>query len=80
MSKIELSAKEISLPKNPHEVLARYPAVIEAITTLEKEGFPIFSFDASLGDNSPLFASCCLTHKMGLVSLLLVLIPILVWH
>lgn len=34
-------------------MLARYPAVVEAIETLEAEGFPIFAYDGSLGGQYP---------------------------
>lgn len=34
-------------------MLNRYPDVVEAIAKLEEEGFPILSYDASLGGNYP---------------------------
>ena len=46
-------AESISLPAIPDEVLNRYPGVVEAIAKLEEEGFPILSYDASLGGNYP---------------------------
>ncbi|MFP1725163.1 30S ribosomal protein S12 methylthiotransferase accessory factor YcaO [Lonsdalea quercina] len=51
--KNRIIAEAISLPKIPAYVLSRYPGVVEAITTLEQEGFPIFAFDASLGGKYP---------------------------
>ncbi|MFP1798715.1 30S ribosomal protein S12 methylthiotransferase accessory factor YcaO [Lonsdalea quercina] len=51
--KNRIIAEAISLPKIPADVLSRYPGVVEAITTLEQEGFPIFAFDASLGGKYP---------------------------
>ncbi|NMP27109.1 30S ribosomal protein S12 methylthiotransferase accessory protein YcaO [Rahnella sp. SAP-1] len=51
--KNRIIAESISLPEIPAEVLARYPGVIEAIAKLEEEGFPILSYDASLGGNYP---------------------------
>ncbi|MEQ9901214.1 30S ribosomal protein S12 methylthiotransferase accessory factor YcaO [Pectobacterium punjabense] len=51
--KNRIIAESISLPEIPQEVLNRYPGVVEAIATLEKEGFPIFSYDASLGGKYP---------------------------
>ncbi|MFP1758488.1 30S ribosomal protein S12 methylthiotransferase accessory factor YcaO [Lonsdalea quercina] len=51
--KNKIIAEAISLPKIPADVLSRYPGVVEAITTLEQEGFPIFAFDASLGGKYP---------------------------
>lgn len=51
--KNRIIAESISLPAIPDEVLNRYPGVVEAITKLEEEGFPILSYDASLGGNYP---------------------------
>lgn len=51
--KNRIIAESISLPEIPAEVLARYPAVTEAIARLEAEGFPILSYDASLGGKYP---------------------------
>lgn len=51
--KNRIIAEAISLPAIPDEVLARYPQVVEAITTLEREGFPILTYDASLGGRYP---------------------------
>ncbi|PYG51287.1 ribosomal protein S12 methylthiotransferase accessory factor [Pantoea sp. AG1095] len=51
--KNRIIAESISLPEIPEEVMQRYPGVIEAIERLEAEGFPIFSYDASLGGKYP---------------------------
>ena len=51
--KNRIIAEAISLPAIPDSVLQRYPGVVEAIATLEKEGFPILAYDASLGGNYP---------------------------
>ncbi|QIZ47016.1 30S ribosomal protein S12 methylthiotransferase accessory factor YcaO [Dickeya zeae] len=51
--KNKIIAESISLPSIPAEVLSRYPGVVEAIATLEQEGFPIFAYDASLGGQYP---------------------------
>ncbi|QZN94172.1 30S ribosomal protein S12 methylthiotransferase accessory factor YcaO [Symbiopectobacterium purcellii] len=51
--KNRIIAETISLPTIPDSVLQRYPGVVEAIATLEKEGFPILAYDASLGGNYP---------------------------
>lgn len=51
--KNRIIAEAISLPTIPQEVLARYPGVVEAINSLEAEGFPIFAYDASLGGKYP---------------------------
>ncbi|ULR33035.1 YcaO-like family protein [Dickeya fangzhongdai] len=51
--KNRIIAEAISLPAIPADVLSRYPGVVEAIATLEQEGFPIFAYDASLGGQYP---------------------------
>lgn len=51
--KNRIIAESISLPEIPPDVLARYPAVVEAISKLEAEGFPIFAYDGSLGGKYP---------------------------
>ncbi|MDN0095882.1 30S ribosomal protein S12 methylthiotransferase accessory factor YcaO [Yersinia rohdei] len=51
--KNRIIAESISLPEIPTEVLNRYPGVVEAIAKLEEEGFPILSYDASLGGAYP---------------------------
>ncbi|GAB2943146.1 30S ribosomal protein S12 methylthiotransferase accessory factor YcaO [Hafnia psychrotolerans] len=51
--KNRIIAESISLPEIPADVLARYPGVVEAIAKLEDEGFPILSYDASLGGHYP---------------------------
>ncbi|MCW2473521.1 30S ribosomal protein S12 methylthiotransferase accessory factor YcaO [Candidatus Symbiopectobacterium sp. NZEC151] len=51
--KNRIIAEAISLPTIPDSVLQRYPGVVEAIATLEQEGFPILAYDASLGGNYP---------------------------
>ncbi|ARJ40566.1 ribosomal protein S12 methylthiotransferase accessory factor YcaO [Pantoea alhagi] len=51
--KNRIIAEAISLPAIPQNVLDRYPGVVEAINSLEAEGFPIFAYDASLGGKYP---------------------------
>ncbi|WLS77598.1 30S ribosomal protein S12 methylthiotransferase accessory factor YcaO [Erwinia pyri] len=51
--KNRIIAESISLPLIPQAVLDRYPGVVESIAKLEAEGFPIFSYDASLGGHYP---------------------------
>ncbi|CAD6508822.1 30S ribosomal protein S12 methylthiotransferase accessory factor YcaO [Candidatus Profftia tarda] len=43
----------ICLPEIPSSVMNRYPRVVESIVRLRQEGFPILSFDASLGGKYP---------------------------
>lgn len=66
--KNRIIAESISLPEIPAEVLNRYPGVVEAITKLEEEGFPILSYDASLGALIRLSVSCYLTRQTVPVS------------
>jgi len=51
--KNRIIAESISLPLIPQEVMDRYPGVVESVAKLEAEGFPIFSYDASLGGHYP---------------------------
>lgn len=51
--KNRIIAEAISLPEIPAEIIKRYPQVEQAINNLESEGFPIFSYDASLGGQYP---------------------------
>ncbi|UDG79976.1 30S ribosomal protein S12 methylthiotransferase accessory factor YcaO [Candidatus Steffania adelgidicola] len=51
--KNRIISEAISLPAIPNAVLSGYPAVAEAIKSLEASGFPLFSFDASLGGKFP---------------------------
>ena len=43
----------LSLPEIPAEVLARYPLIEQAMSSIEAEGFPLYAFDASLGGEFP---------------------------
>ncbi|MDF7681285.1 30S ribosomal protein S12 methylthiotransferase accessory factor YcaO [Enterobacteriaceae bacterium ESL0689] len=51
--KNRIIAESISLPEIPPAVMARYPAVVEAINALEAEGFPVFAYDGSLAGQYP---------------------------
>lgn len=51
--KNRIIAEAISLPLIPQFVLDRYPEIVEALTRLEAEGFPVFAYDASLGGRYP---------------------------
>lgn len=51
--KNRIISEAISLPEIPQNVLQRYPAVTEAMQRLEKEGFPVFAYDGSLGGQYP---------------------------
>lgn len=63
--KNKIIAESISLPTIPADVMARYPSVVEAIDTLEKEGFPIFCYDASLGGKYPVICVVLFNPQNG---------------
>lgn len=63
--KNRIIAERISLPTIPNEIMARYPNVVEAVATLEKEGFPIFCYDASLGGQFPVICVVLFNPQNG---------------
>lgn len=63
--KNRIIAESISLPAIPQDVLNRYPGVVEAIDRLEAEGFPIFSYDASLGGKYPVICVVLFNPENG---------------
>ncbi|WVD63471.1 30S ribosomal protein S12 methylthiotransferase accessory factor YcaO [Utexia brackfieldae] len=63
--KNRIIAEAISLPVIPTEVLQRYPDVVAAINTLEKEGFPILCYDASLGGQYPVICVVLFNPENG---------------
>ncbi|PHI32762.1 30S ribosomal protein S12 methylthiotransferase accessory factor YcaO [Budvicia aquatica] len=63
--KNRIIAEAISLPEIPAEIIKRYPQVEEAINTLEAEGFPIFSYDASLGGKYPVICVVLFNPENG---------------
>lgn len=63
--KNRIIAESISLPAIPDDVLQRYPAIIDAIATLEQEGFPILSYDASLGGKYPVICVVLFNPQNG---------------
>lgn len=63
--KNRIIAERISLPTIPNEIMARYPNVVEAVVTLEKEGFPIFCYDASLGGQFPVICVVLFNPQNG---------------
>ena len=64
-TKNKIIAEAISLPTIPAEVLNRYPAVLAAIDALEKQGFPIYCFDASLGGEFPVICVVLFNQQNG---------------
>ncbi|MGB9098309.1 30S ribosomal protein S12 methylthiotransferase accessory factor YcaO [Erwinia sp.] len=63
--KNRIIAESISLPLIPQDVLDRYPGVVESINKLEAEGFPIFSYDASLGGKYPVICVVLFNPENG---------------
>lgn len=55
----------ISLPLIPQSVIDGYPTIKEAVETLEKEGFPILCYDASLGGKYPVICVILLNPSNG---------------
>lgn len=51
--KNRIIAESISLPEIPASVIERFPGIKASIDALEAEGFPIYSYDASLGGKYP---------------------------
>lgn len=64
-TKNKIIAEATSLPSIPNQVLNRYPAVLAAIDALEKEGFPIYCFDASLGGEFPVICVVLFNPQNG---------------
>ncbi|MGL5948379.1 MAG: 30S ribosomal protein S12 methylthiotransferase accessory factor YcaO [Aeromonas sp.] len=63
--KNKIISEAISLPEIPREVIARYPQIQASIDALEAEGFPIYSFDASLGGHYPVICVVLLNPTNG---------------
>lgn len=63
--KNRILSEGIALPEIPLEVLQRYPKVMEAISELEAQGFPIICKDASLGGKYPVINVTLLNPSEG---------------
>ncbi|WP_105104068.1 OsmC domain/YcaO domain-containing protein [Microbulbifer pacificus] len=63
--KKEILEREIALPDVPHEVLQKYPDILEGIEELEKQGFPILVKDASLGGQFPVMCVTLMNPRTG---------------
>lgn len=63
--KHRIVTEAISLPEIPASVIESYPTIKEAIETLEKEGFPILCYDASLGGKYPVICVILLNPNNG---------------
>ncbi|MCE0556832.1 MULTISPECIES: 30S ribosomal protein S12 methylthiotransferase accessory factor YcaO [unclassified Motilimonas] len=63
--KNKIIADGISLPEIPAKVIASYPGIKASIDKLEAEGFPIYSYDASLGGKYPVICVVLLNPTNG---------------
>ena len=63
--KRQIIEDEITLPDVPEEVLKKYPSIIEGITALEEQGFPILVKDASLGGQFPVMCVTLMNPRNG---------------
>jgi ribosomal protein S12 methylthiotransferase accessory factor len=63
--KREIIEQEMTLPDVPHEVLAKYPQILEGIDALEAQGFPVLVKDASLGGQFPVMCVTLMNPRTG---------------
>ena len=63
--KTKIIVEEITLPDVPRSVLEKYPNIMEGITKLEAEGYPIIVKDASLGGKFPVMSVTLMNPKNG---------------
>ena len=63
--KREILEREFALPDVPHDVLAKYPAIMAGIKGLEEQGFPVLVKDASLGGEFPVMCVTLMNPRTG---------------
>jgi ribosomal protein S12 methylthiotransferase accessory factor len=63
--KREILEGEMALPDVPHDVLAKYPAILAGIQGLEEQGFPVLVKDASLGGQFPVMCVTLMNPRTG---------------
>lgn len=63
--KNQIILEEITLPDVPKSVLEKFPKILEGITKLEAEGFPIVVKDASMGGKFPVMCVTLMNPKNG---------------
>lgn len=63
--KNQIILDEITLPDVPLHILEKYPKILEGISKLESEGFPILVKDASLGGKFPVMCVTLMNPKNG---------------
>lgn len=63
--KKKIIIEEITLPDVPDSILQRFPNIVEGITKLEEQGFPVLVKDASLGGEFPVMCIAIMNPKTG---------------
>ncbi len=63
--KNKIILEETALPNVPKEILAKFPNIIEGITSLEARGYPVLVKDASLGGRFPVMCVTLMNPKNG---------------
>jgi ribosomal protein S12 methylthiotransferase accessory factor len=63
--KKQIIEEERVLPDVPLSVLEKYPAILEGVQALEKQGFPVLVKDASLGGQYPVMCVTLMNPKTG---------------
>lgn len=63
--KREIIEGELALPDVPDHVLEKYPAILQGIKALEKQGFPVLVKDASLGGQFPVACVTLMNPRTG---------------
>lgn len=63
--KRQIIEQEIILPDVPQTVLNQYPSIVEGITALEAQGFPVVVKDASLGGQFPVMCVTLMNPRTG---------------
>lgn len=63
--KNQIITEEITLPDIPKEIIAKFPTILEGITKLEEQGYPIVIKDASLGGKFPVLCVTLINPRNG---------------
>ena len=63
--KREILEQELTLPDVPQDVLAKYPSIVEGISALEAQGFPVLVKDASMGGQFPVMCVTLMNPRTG---------------
>ncbi len=63
--KREILEQELTLPDVPQQVLDKYPSIVEGISALEAQGFPVLVKDASMGGQFPVMCVTLMNPRTG---------------